>query len=55
MPHEGTTRRDQDMKDKARDEGIRKSSILDEGRAGDECRYMGLLMKVDLALKRAKS
>lgn len=50
MPHEGTTTIE-DMKDKARDEGIRKLSILDEGRASDECCYTGLLVKVDLALE----
>lgn len=50
VPHEGITRTEEDVEEKARDEGTRRLGSLDEGSAGDGCCYAGLCVKVDLVL-----
>lgn len=55
VPHEGITRTEEHVEEKARDEGTRRLGSLDEGSAGDGCCCTRLCMKVDLALQMTKA
>lgn len=55
VPHEGITRTEEDVEEKARGEGTRRFGSLDEGSTGDGCCYTGLCLKVDLALQVTKA